>query len=75
MGLKYVINSMKRRVLRTIIIALALTIGVALVGALLALVDTQRQFSLQMLGTASGGYDLSVNKNNLAKTIFLMSAM
>ena len=43
MGLKYVINSMKRRVLRTIIIALALTIGVALVGALLALVDTQRQ--------------------------------
>ena len=70
MGLKYVINSIKRRVLRTIIIALALTIGVALVGALLALVDTQRQFSLQMLGTASGGYDLSVNKNNLAKTIF-----
>ena len=70
MRLKYVINSMKRRVLRTIIIALALTIGVALVGALLALVDTQRQFSLQSLGAQTGGYDLSITKNNLAESTF-----
>lgn len=70
MGLKYVINSMKRRVLRTIIIAMALTIGVALVGALLALVDTQRQFSLQSLGAQTGGYDLSVTKSNLAASTF-----
>jgi ABC-type antimicrobial peptide transport system permease subunit len=70
MGLKYVINSMKRRKLRTFIIALALTVGVALVGALLALVDTQRQFSIQSIGQQTGGYDLSISKSNLAQTPF-----
>ena len=70
MGLKYVLNSMKRRKLRTAIIALALTIGVALVGALLALVDTQRQFSVQSVGAQTGGYDLSIGKSDLAATPF-----
>ncbi len=70
MGLKYVLNSMNRRKLRTFIIALALTIGVALVGALLALVDTQRQFSVQSVGTTTGGYDLAVSKSNLAASTF-----
>lgn len=68
MGLKYVLNSMKRRKLRTFIVALALVIGVALVGALLNLVDTQRQFSLQIIGATTGGYDLSVRKSDLAQT-------
>lgn len=70
MGLKYVINSMKRRKLRTLIIAIALTVGVALVGALLALVDTQRQFSIQSIGQQTGGYDLSIGKSNLAVSPF-----
>ena len=70
MSLKYVLNSMRRRKLRTLIIALALTIGVALVGALLALVDTQRQFSIQSVGSTTGGYDLSVSKSDLAATPF-----
>ena len=70
MGFKYVLNSMNRRKLRTAIIALALTIGVALVGALLALVDTQRQFSVQALGATTGGYDLAVSKSNLAASTF-----
>ena len=47
MNLRYVLNAMRRRKLRTFIITIALVIGVALVGALLALVDTQRQFSIQ----------------------------
>jgi len=70
MGLKYVINSMKRRKLRTFIIAMALTIGVALVGALLALVDTQRQFSLQAIGAQTGGYDLSITQSDTASSPF-----
>ncbi len=61
---------MKRRKLRTLIVALALIVGVALVGALLALVDTQRQFSVQTVGTQTGGYDLSIKKSDLASTPF-----
>ncbi|MCL5997480.1 MAG: hypothetical protein M1546_15695, partial [Chloroflexi bacterium] len=70
MSLKYVLNSMRRRKLRTLIIALTLTIGVALVGALLALVDTQRQFSIVSLGAETGGYDLSITKSDLAASPF-----
>ena len=70
MGLKYVLKSMMRRKLRTLIIALALTVGVALVGALLALVDTQRQFSIQTVGAQTGGYDLSITRSDLADTPF-----
>ena len=70
MSLKYVLRSLGRRKLRTIIIAIALTIGVALVGALLALVDTQRQFSAQSLGAQTGGYDLSISKSDLAESTF-----
>ncbi len=70
MSLKYVLKSLGRRKLRTFIIALALTVGVALVGALLSLVDTQRQFSLQAIGQKTGGYDLSINKSDLAATPF-----
>ncbi|MCW1967079.1 MAG: hypothetical protein KIH69_003015, partial [Anaerolineae bacterium] len=61
---------MKRRKLRTLIIAVALTVGVALVGALLALVDTQRQFSIQSVGQQTGGYDLNISKSNLAASPF-----
>ncbi len=55
MGLKYVLSSMRRRKLRTFVVALALVVGVALVGALLNLVDTQRQFSVQSVGAQTGG--------------------
>ena len=70
MSLKYVIRSWGRRKLRTFIIAMALTIGVALVGALMALVDTQRQFAAQSLGAQTGGYDLSISKSDLAASTF-----
>jgi putative ABC transport system permease protein len=70
MSLKYVLRSLGRRKLRTFIIALALTVGVALVGALLALVDTQRQFSAQSMGEQTGGYDLSVSMSDLAESTF-----
>ncbi len=70
MGLKYVLNSMRRRKLRTFVVALALVVGVALVGALFNLVDTQRQFSVQSVGAQTGGYDLSIRKNDLAQSPF-----
>lgn len=70
MGLKYVLNSMKRRKLRTVVVALALIIGVALVGALLNLVDTQRQFSVQTIGAQTGGYDLGIRRTDLAPSPF-----
>ncbi|NJM41209.1 MAG: FtsX-like permease family protein [Anaerolineae bacterium] len=59
---------MKRRKLRTVIVAMALIVGVALVGALLNIVDTQRQFSVQTIGAQTGGYDLSIKKSDLAAT-------
>lgn len=70
MSLKYVLNSMRKRKLRTAIVAIALIIGVALVGALLALVDTQRQFSTQTIGAQTGGFDLNVAKSDLAESPF-----
>jgi putative ABC transport system permease protein len=70
MSLKYVLRALSRRKLRTIIIIIALTIGVAMVGALLALVDTQRQFSAQSMGEQTGGYDISVSKSDLAESTF-----
>ncbi|HEY3341620.1 MAG TPA: hypothetical protein VGK81_06360, partial [Anaerolineae bacterium] len=68
MSLKYVLRALSRRKLRTFIIIVALTVGVAMVGALLALVDTQRQFSAQSMGAQTGGYDLSISKSDLAET-------
>ncbi|MFC1465299.1 MAG: FtsX-like permease family protein [Candidatus Brachytrichaceae bacterium NZ_4S206] len=68
--MKYVLNSMKRRKLRTLVVALALVIGVALVGALLNLVDTQRQFAVQSVGVQTGGYDLSIRRSDLAPSPF-----
>ena len=70
MNLHYVFSSMLRRKLRTFIITLALTIGVALVGALLALIDTQQQFSLQTIGAETGGYDIAISKRDLAESPF-----
>ncbi|MEO7703795.1 MAG: FtsX-like permease family protein, partial [Thermoflexales bacterium] len=70
MGLKYVLSAMRRRKLRTFIVQLALVIGVALVGALLMLVDTQRQFSVQAIGQQTGGYDLSVRRSDVANSRF-----
>ena len=70
MNLRYVLNAMRRRKLRTFIITVALVIGVALVGALLALVDTQRQFSIQSTGSSTGGYDLGITKSDLAASTF-----
>ena len=70
MSLKYVISSMKRHKLRTLIVVVALVVGVALVGALLALVDTQRQFSLQAIGVQTGGYDLRINRADTSRSVF-----
>lgn len=70
MGLRYVLNSMRRRKLRTLVVALALIVGVALVGALLNLVDTQRQFAVQAIGAQTGGFDLSIRKTDLAQSPF-----
>ena len=70
MALKYVLNSMKRRKLRTAIVLIALVVGVALVGALLTLVDTQRQYSLQTVGDQVGTHDLTIRRNDLAVSPF-----
>jgi ABC-type antimicrobial peptide transport system permease subunit len=70
MSIKYILKSWGRRKLRTLIILISLTVGVALVGALLSLVDTQRQFSIQSVGETTGGYDLSITKSDLAASTF-----
>ncbi|MBX7212384.1 MAG: FtsX-like permease family protein [Thermoflexales bacterium] len=70
MGLKYVLNAMRRRKLRTVIVQLALIVGVALVGALLMLVDTQRQFAVQAIGQQTGGFDLSIRRADTASSPF-----
>jgi putative ABC transport system permease protein len=70
MSLKYVLSSMKRHILRTLVVCVALIVGVALVGALLGLVDTERQFSLQSIGLQTGGYDLSITRADTSLNAF-----
>ena len=61
---------MKRHMLRTLVVCIALIVGVALVGALLGLVDTERQFSLQSIGNETGGYDLSIQRTDTSLDTF-----
>ena len=70
MSLKYVLSSMRRHKLRTLVVCVALIVGVALVGALLGLVDTERQFSLQSIGLQTGGYDLSIKHSDTSRDTF-----
>ena len=70
MSLKYVLSSMRRHKLRTLVVCVALIVGVALVGALLGLVDTERQFSLQSIGNQTGGFDLSIKRTDTSLETF-----
>jgi len=71
MTLKYILRSFRRRKVRTLLILLSLVFAVGMVVTLSAVVDTQRQFSVELIAQRSGGYDLALSKTETASDQFI----
>ncbi len=63
MTLKYVLKSLRRRKIRTILMLLALIVGVGALVALNATVDTYERFYLATVSNSAGDFDLVITKN------------
>jgi ABC-type antimicrobial peptide transport system permease subunit len=72
MTLKYILRSFRRRKVRTLLILLSLVFAVGMVVTLSAVVDTQRQFSVEMIAQRMGGYDLALSKTETASDQFIL---
>ena len=71
MTLKYILRSFRRRKVRTLLILLSLIFAVGMVVTLSAVVDTQRQFSVETIAQRTGGYDLALSKTEIASDQFI----
>ena len=71
MTLKYILRSFRRRKMRTLLILLSLVFAVGMVVTLSAVVDTQRQFSVELIAQRQGGYDLALSKTETASDQFI----
>jgi len=71
MTLKYILRSFRRRKVRTLLILFALIFAVGMVVTLSAVVDTQRQFSVEQIAQRMGGYDLALSKTEIAGDQFI----
>jgi len=71
MTLKYILRSFRRRKVRTLLILLSLIFAVGMVVTLSAVVDTQRQFSVELTAQRTGGYDLALSKSEIASDQFI----
>src|SRR5512137_1952046 len=71
MTLKYILRSFRRRKVRTLLILFALIFAVGMVVTLSAVVDTQRQFSVEQIAQRMGGYDLALTKTEVAGDQFI----
>lgn len=71
MTLKYILRSFRRRKVRTLLILFALIFAVGMVVTLSAVVDTQRQFSVEQIAQRTGGYDLALTKTEIASDQFI----
>jgi len=71
MTLKYILRSFRRRKVRTLLILLSLVFAVGMVVTLSAVVDTQRQFSVELIAQRMGGYDLALSKSEIAGDQFI----
>ena len=72
MTLKYILRSFRRRKVRTLLILFSLIFAVGMVVTLSAVVDTQRQFSVELIAQRTGGYDLALSKTETASDQFIV---
>lgn len=71
MTLKYVFKSLNRRKIRTILMLLALIVGVGALVALNATVDTYERFYLATVSNSAGDYDLVITKNEVEPDLLI----
>ncbi|HEX9925812.1 MAG TPA: hypothetical protein VGD99_24365, partial [Anaerolineae bacterium] len=65
MTLKYVLKNLTRRFSRTILMLLALVVGVAVLVALNATIDTYERFYVATVSNSAGDYDLVITKSDI----------
>jgi ABC-type antimicrobial peptide transport system permease subunit len=69
--LKYVLKSLSRRKIRTILMLLALIVGVGALVALNATVDTYERFYLATISNSAGDYDLVITKSEIEPNLLI----
>lgn len=71
MTLRYVLKSLNRRKIRTILMLMALIVGVGALVALSATVDTYERFYLGTVSNTAGDYDLVITKNDTEANLLI----
>ncbi|MCB0155604.1 MAG: FtsX-like permease family protein, partial [Anaerolineae bacterium] len=72
--LKYVLKSLNRRKIRTILMLLALLVGVGALVALNATVDTYERFYVATISNSAGDYDLVISKSEIESELLIDEA-
>jgi ABC-type antimicrobial peptide transport system permease subunit len=71
MTLKYVLKNLSRRKIRTILMLLALIVGVGALVALNATVDVYERFYVATISNSAGDYDLVITKNEIEPSLLI----
>ncbi|MCB0192012.1 MAG: ABC transporter permease, partial [Anaerolineae bacterium] len=71
MTLRYVLKSLNRRKMRTILMLMALIVGVGALVALSATVDTYERFYLGTVSNTAGDFDLVVTKKDIEPDLLI----
>ncbi len=71
MTLKYVLKNFSRRKIRTLLMLAALIVGVGILVALNATVDTYERFYLATISNSAGDYDLVITKKEIESEILI----
>ncbi|MCK6630373.1 MAG: ABC transporter permease [Anaerolineae bacterium] len=71
MTLRYVLKNLNRRKIRTILMLLALIVGVGALVALNATVDVYERFYVATISNSAGDYDLVITKNQIEPNLLI----
>ncbi|HXW01608.1 MAG TPA: hypothetical protein VEC93_24570, partial [Anaerolineae bacterium] len=71
MTLKYVLKNLNRRKIRTILMLLALSVGVGALVALNATVDVYERFYVATISNSAGDYDLVITKSQIEPNLLI----
>ena len=71
MTLRYVLKSLNRRKIRTVLMLLALIVGVGVLVALNATVDTYERFYVATISNSAGDYDLVITKSEIEADLLI----
>ena len=71
MTLRYVLKSLNRRKMRTVLMLLALIVGVGALVALSATVDTYERFYLGTVSNTAGDFDLVITKSDIEPDLLI----